>query len=633
MAKESYDFDEILRDVETYTDAKESLKARLNADFSLRKQPAELIIGKKAVDMTVGRVFVNMLVLKPFVLNGVPVIEEDLFMDRYVTQDALEKYFNYMLTRLHNALSGTESYDEIRDSFAKAMNDMTDLSGNYNVLAGHSISYRDFVKLEVEHDDEVHDLFYPNVKAGPYDSIEKQFNECGAKLMNFYKTHKDNDLHPFVTSGTGIAVKQFQQCAGFVGLKPDVDGTVIPVVIKDNFIHGLSNLENYYINCKGTRLALLTNNKQTRRSGYLTRKLSLSNIDHYHDNNIEDCGTTHYVVFNVDNNKKFNQILGRHYYDIDENNEKITGILKTVTEDLRQTLVGRKIGLRSPVTCCGKHVCATCYGKELSEINKDVNTGLVATNKLTEPLTQRLLSAKHLLTTNTDSVDWGDTFTDVFQVKMDSIYFQEDVEASISFDKPKLEDFDEDEEMYVVRKLKILTDGTKKYIDYESPVDLYINNKFLPTEKMKDDDTTITIQSKQLDSEEYVFKYHPKNNELTRSLQEILDLVENSEHLGITDYNDFINKFDDLLIENGLDYINSVHIEMITAVLIRDAKTGKRLDFSKKDLDDYTIERVSKSVMDGPLATSLAFERLNDQFIDLKTYGKNEESMLDALYR
>jgi hypothetical protein len=36
--------------------------------------------------------------------------------------------------------------------------------------------------------------------------------------------------------------------------------------------------------------------------------------------------------------------------------------------------------------------------------------------------------------------------------------------------------------------------------------------------------------------------------------------------------------------------------------------------------------------MDGPLATSLAFERLNDQFIDLKTYEKKEKSMLDALY-
>lgn len=71
--------------------------------------------------------------------------------------------------------------------------------------------------------------------------------------------------------------------------------------------------------------------------------------------------------------------------------------LKTVDEH-SEFLIGRKIGLRSPVTCCGKHVCATCYGRELSAVNKDINTGISGTLKLTEPLTQRLLSAKHCAT-------------------------------------------------------------------------------------------------------------------------------------------------------------------------------------------------------------------------------------------
>ena len=71
---------------------------------------------------------------------------------------------------------------------------------------------------------------------------------------------------------------------------------------------------------------------------------------------------------------------------------------------------------------------------------------------------------------------------------------------------------------------------------------------------------------------------------------------------------------------------------MITAMLIREAETGKRLDFSKKDLDDYVINRVSKSVMDGPLSVSLSFERLNDQLVDLETYEKMDTSMMDYLF-
>lgn len=390
-------------------------------------------------------------------------------------------------------------------------------------------------------------------------------------------------------------------------------------------------IESYYINAKGTRKALTTNNRMTKRSGYLTRKLSLSNIDHYHDDSIEDCGTKHFVIFSVDNKRKLNQIIGRHYYLLDENDEKQSDELYTVTEDSTD-LIGKNIGLRSPVTCAGKHVCATCYGRQLSKINKDVNTGLVATNKLTEPLTQRLLSAKHLLSTKTDKVEWSEEFNEVFTVNMNTIYFIQDVECTVSFAKPKSEEFDEEEEMYYTDTLNILMAGNKKSVECKLPVKVFINPKLLPVDKMKDDDTEISINSKNVDDGEFIFKYQVRNAELTQSLQAILDLIENTDHLGIYDYNDFVNKFDDLLIENDLDYINSVHIEMISSVLIRDAETGKRLDFSQEKLNDYVIIRLSKSVMDGPLAVSLAFERLNDQLSDLATYEKDEVSMMDNLF-
>ena len=251
---------------------------------------------------------------------------------------------------------------------------------------------------------------------------------------------------------------------------------------------------------------------------------------------------------------------------------------------------------------------------------------------MTEPLTQRLLSAKHLLSTNTDKVEFGEQFEEIFTVNMDSVYFQSDVDCTISFKKPTTEEYDEDEDAFYTKKLNILMSGSKKYIEYESPVKLFINSVFLPTEKMKNDETEISITSKSVEEDQLIFKYPVKNNELTRSLQEILDLIETSDHLGITNYHDFVNKFDDLLIQNDLGYINSVHIEMISAVLIRDALTGKRLDFSKDMLDEYIIGRVSRSVMDGPLAVSLSFERLNDQLINLETYDKNEVSMMDNLF-
>ena len=136
-----------------------------------------------------------------------------------------------------------------------------------------------------------------------------------------------------------------------------------------------------------------------------------------------------------------------------------------------------------------------------------------------------------------------------------------------------------------------------------------------------------------VDEDEYIFKSQTKNNVLSKSLQQVIDLIESSGHLGIAEYNDFVNKFDDLLIENGLDYIKSVHIEMISSNLIRNADTGKRLDFSKDVLDPYVINRISKSIMTAPISVSMSFERINDQLIDLNTYNKDEPSLMDYLFR
>lgn len=82
-----------------------------------------------------------------------------------------------------------------------------------------------------------------------------------------------------------------------------------------------------------------------------------------------------------------------------------------------------------------------------------------------------------------------------------------------------------------------------------------------------------------------------------------------------------------------MNYIKSVHIEMITSVLIRDLQTHKMLDFSKKDLDDYEIVRVSKANMLGPLGISFSFERIPEQLADLETYKKSDTSFMDYLFR
>lgn len=625
---ENFDFDSLLASRELYENEKKKLSDRILANYAMRKEPAEVTIAGEILEVTYGYVILNLFMINSYVESGIEITKDDLFNYPTVTQKSLEEYFNGILERFEG--TGKEAIDHVRETIYQTLNETSDASSEYNRREGNGISYTDFVKLAVT-DPEAYELMHPQIKEGQYSFIEKQFNEEGDKLMKYFASHENTELYPYAASNTGINKKQLTQALGMVALKPSIDGHVIPVLIKDNFINGLKSLENYYINACGTRLALITNNKYVRRSGYLTRKLSLANIDHYHDNSIEDCGTKHYVIYDVSNARKLRQIIGRHYYDIDDSGNKKSDELHTVTKRSME-LIGKKIGLRSPITCCGKHVCATCYGRHLSEVNKDVNSGMIAVYKLTEPLTQRLLSAKHLLSTKTDNVDWGEEFPDYFDVNMDSVYTISDVDFEVSIPKPSPDAYDEDEEKYWVSKLIISPKDAKKDIEYNSPMKLYVNPKLMTQQVIKSEEPIIKLDQSLLKDDEWIFKYHPKNNELTKSLQQILDLIESNDHLGISDYSEFVNKFDDLLIENDMDSINSVHIEMLSSTLIKGAVTGKPVDFSKDEVEPYVINRVSKSVMQGPLATRLAFERINDQLVDLETYDETETSMMDYLF-
>ena len=619
---EFFDFNEYLVNSHKYLEEKQLIKDQILTNYETRRNQVTVKIGEDEETRSLGFVLLNMILFAPYVGHSqLPLSFNDLFDKQDLTADDLNEYVDRVISKFKEY---EVPYDHIREGIAVLLNEASDISGDLNVKAGHGLSYLGFLKVMNE-DKSTHSMFNPDITYGQFNDIEKQSNALGKQIINYFKEHENTELHPYVASDTGINKKQLTQFLGFVGLKPDIDGSVIPVAIEDNFLNGLKKLESYYINSKGTRQALITNYKMVRRSGYLTRKLSLSMIDRFHDNNIFDCGTSHYVIFNVDNQKKKNQIIGRHYYELDDAGHKINDLLLTVKAD--SDIIGKKIGLRSPVTCCGKHVCATCYGRELSEINKNINTGLTAVLKLTEPITQRLLSAKHLLTTNTDKVEWGDQFLSYLYVNMNNVYFKDD-NVTVTFAYPTNEDYDEDEDMFYTQTITLKNSTDRKEHVYTSPVRLYINPKLL-----KDSTCDVTISANSVDEDEYIFKYQTKNNVLSKSLQQVIDLIESTGHLGISEYNDFVNKFDDLLIENGLDYIKSVHVEMISSNLIRNADTGKRLDFSQDILEPYVINRISKAIMTAPISVSMSFERINDQLIDLNTYNKTEPSLMDYLFR
>lgn len=627
---ETINIQELVDNTTEFEKQKSKLKDLILNDFSRKYDKCCIHIDGEDLEITKGQLLLNLFLLSLFKESKTKIVKDYLFLKESISGDDIQNYVDKVLT--HVKKDGLD-FNQFRQSIYEFLNHSNELV-KLNVAAGNTIDFMDFIEIE-ERDPEASKLFSaPRLRKMQFSEMENAFHKKSKELEKYFDTHKETNLSVFTRSNTGINYKQATQCLAFVGLKPNFKGGVIPKPVKSNYLKGLDCIEDYYISSTGARMALSTNYTYVRKSGYFTRKLNLLMTDTWHDNNYVDCGTKHYVEYKVDSPKKLKLIDGRHYYDLHRGKPDYDNLKTIYTEDC-QDLIGKTIALRSPVTCLGNkrggHICATCYGRALSEINKNIHTGLVAVLLITNILTQRLLSAKHLLTTNTDNINWGENFLDAFSVEMDSVYFNEESNVEIQVPYPEEDDYDEDMLGYKLSHgIDIKFSDDKKVFHYDPPTTLYLNSENVP--KKTEDTPFLKFQTDTYGTSKDIFKYIPHNNMLSKSLQNILDLIESSNHIGVTTYSELVNTFGDLLIENGMGSISSVHAEMICSKLIVDKKTGKPVDWSQNVIQPYTINRVSKSILSAPISVALSFERLGDQLSNLETYLKDDDSIMDSLF-
>jgi hypothetical protein len=614
----NFDLNKIILNDDYYGHFKDLLLKRIVENYDNRKNNVKVLIDKTVINMKEANLLTNLTLLNPFNVFKVPVTKDFIFKTTEIDSSSISKY----MTRLINYFKGHD-YNQLNYSLAEIIRELDIISAKANVLHGNTISIKSILDL-AEENESIWNLLNFSVPFGlQFSEIEEMIGESYDNFCNILMD-TENCLNAYLASKTGINKKQLGQTFVCVGSKPDLMGNIMDDIINTSFFRGMRNVKDFYIGATGGRKALITNFKQVKNAGYLTRKLSLLMVDTKLDYSLEDCSTSHYIDCFVKEEETLKRLMGRWYL-------KDGYLYEINTKSLE--LIGQTINLRSPIKCChpeGK-ICRRCYGDNLAKLNQNLHVGIIAVLFLTNILTQMLLSSKHLLQTKSNKIDWSDEFLEYFTVDKNTILFNEIESLSLVINLDNIVE-DEDEESFSINTFYIKKGKDKKTL-IKSPISLIISDELMNLIKdYKNDNSEAIIPLKLFDPNSIPFYIIAENNELSASLHSILELIENNDHLGCKTITEVYNKFISLLNESSIN-IDSVHIELIIRELIREVENQtKKPDFSQESEPEYVILRVTDAILKSPsVSVSLVFEQIKKQLMNPEIYEKDGESVLDIL--
>ena len=235
-------------------------------------------------------------------------------------------------------------------------------------------------------------------------------------------------LSTMLRSGNGVKSDQMYNIFKSLTLRTRVNNVneIYPVLIHDNWINGLSDFRNLFIESSIARKSMLMNKQNISDAGEHNRDSSILAQDIRITEH--DCGSKHYVEYNVDSEKKL-KALEFKYMIMDD------GSLKAIKPSDTH-LIGTRVKVRSALTCCAKEggVCELCFG-EHAKWNKtdekfNMDLGIEFAKHVNGHIGQQVLSFKHSATPYLKKSDFSvinmetGEMVDIFNI-IDKIKFNE----------------------------------------------------------------------------------------------------------------------------------------------------------------------------------------------------------------
>jgi len=374
------------------------------------------------------------------------------------------------------------------------------------------------------------------------------------------------------------------------------------------------------------------------------------------------CMSQNYTRFEIKSKTHLSMIKGRYYRDNPRGMDKMIDY-----EDY--SMVGKVIYLHSPMKCAshssGHGICRKCYGS-LYFVNFNINVGKIAAEILSQQLTQRLLSAKHLIETLISTIKWNVEFKDYFDVDINSIKLSEELddedelkkyiliidpnEIQLVSDEEDAVNVDQDEDSsdddsditmdviddtgvyneYITNFTIRTPDGRDIVFASEDQQELYISTELNTIIRKKafniDGKAAITLNNF-IDSTLFYIKIN--NNELSKTMKDIKNVIDKSSVTENLSPDEALQSLVDLVVSGNLT-IDSVHLEVILSNQIVDPKNiYKKPNWNSPEVD-YRMLTLNQALTNNPsVVISLLYKDLNKVLYNPLTYSKHAPSFFD----
>ena len=502
---------------------------------------------------------------------------------------------------------------------------------------------------------EYYDLLHADLSNVPIEDNKKVGMDLTHKAINIIKRsgewlENEHCLADSFRSKQGINERQYKEFNFNIGTKPKGDEEVWPVPINHSYTNGgVGDPIDYTIDASTGRIAQMLSKINVADSGGFARLLSLNNIDTWlnQDRNYI-CSTKNFIKIEVKNMEILKLLRGKFYRTNPNGMEYMIGKSST-------NLIGKTIYLRSPMTCDskakGRGVCYRCYG-DLAYTNNNINIGKMAADILSSKLTQRLLSAKHLIETVIKKVLWSIQFDRFFFVEGNAIKLLDDIDlkdwdmiidpdsieiVSEDYSSSYDDDGDRNQGNMYNEYIKSFIIENKRGESYEIHTEyydkLYITSELnsLIRKKAINKDGKLSMPMKDM-TDIYLFFIAIHNNELSKTMDQLVDIINKASVTKTKNKDELLQSFLDTVVEGGL-YINSTHCEIILSNQLRDIENI--LDNPDWGLPNatYQVLTLNNALTDNPsVIISLMYQRLSQTLYNPLTFKKSGASFLDLFF-